>query len=77
MMWINRLVSIFAQVAVGRVAELAKQIIGLLLRTIGGPIFATFAGCSTGGREAMLMTQRYPRREFDGVDFRDPAMRTG
>jgi feruloyl esterase len=32
-------------------------------------------GCSTGGREAMLMTQRYPRF-FDGVVAGAPAMRT-
>src|SRR5262249_4004338 len=34
-----------------------------------------FAGCSTGGREAMLMTQRYPLL-FDGVVAGAPAMRT-
>ena len=32
-------------------------------------------GCSTGGREAMLMTQRYPLL-FDGVVSGAPAMRT-
>jgi len=35
-----------------------------------------FDGCSTGGREAMLVTQRYPTY-FDGVISGDPAMRTG
>ena len=64
----------FAQVAVGRVAELAKQIIA---HYYGEPAqHSYFAGCSTGGREAMLMTQRYPS-EFDGVISGDPAMRTG
>lgn len=64
----------FAQVAVGRVAELAKQIIA---HYYGQPArYSYFAGCSTGGREAMLMTQRYPD-EFDGVISGDPAMRTG
>ncbi|MGP0072845.1 MAG: tannase/feruloyl esterase family alpha/beta hydrolase [Bryobacteraceae bacterium] len=64
----------FAQVAVGRVAELAKQIIA---HYYGAPAqHSYFAGCSTGGREAMLMTQRYPS-EFDGVISGDPAMRTG
>ena len=64
----------FAQVAVGRVAELAKQIIA---HYYGQPAqHSYFAGCSTGGREAMLMTQRYPA-EFDGVISGDPAMRTG
>ncbi len=64
----------FAQAAVGRVAELAKQIVA---HYYGQPArYSYFAGCSTGGREAMLMTQRYPS-EFDGVISGDPAMRTG
>jgi tannase/feruloyl esterase len=64
----------FAQVAVDRVAELAKQII---THYYGRPAeYSYFAGCSTGGREAMLMTQRYPT-EFDGVISGDPAIRTG
>jgi feruloyl esterase len=64
----------FAQVAVGRMAELAKQIIA---HYYGKPArYSYFAGCSTGGREAMLMTQRYPA-EFDGVISGDPAIRTG
>src|SRR5579864_7207139 len=64
----------FAQVAVDRVAELAKQIIA---HYYGQPArYSYFAGCSTGGREAMLMTQRYPA-EFDGVISGDPAIRTG
>ena len=74
MMQTNRPVIDFAQVAVGRVAELAKQIIA---HYYGEPAqHSYFAGCSTGGREAMLMTQRYPA-EFDGVISGDPAMRTG
>ena len=64
----------FAQVAIDRVAELAKQIIA---HYYGQPAqHSYFAGCSTGGREAMLMTQRYPD-EFDGVISGDPAIRTG
>ena len=64
----------FAQVAVGQVAELAKQIVA---HYYGQPArYSYFAGCSTGGREAMLMTQRYPG-EFDGVISGDPAIRTG
>ena len=35
-----------------------------------------FVGCSTGGREAMIASQRYPT-EFDGIVAGDPAMRTG
>ena len=48
----------FAYQAVGRVAVLAKQI---LARHYGRPAGrAYFMGCSTGGREGMLMAQRYP-----------------
>ena len=56
----------FAYQAVGRVAELAKQIIAR--HYAKAPDRSYFAGCSTGGREGMLMTQRYPRY-FDGVDL--------
>jgi feruloyl esterase len=63
----------FAYQAVGRVAMLAKQIV---TQYYGGPAaHAYFMGCSTGGREGMLMTQRYPRY-FDGVIVGAPAMRT-
>ena len=37
---------------------------------------AYFVGCSTGGREAMIASQRYPG-EFDGIVAGSPAMRTG
>jgi hypothetical protein len=64
----------FAQIAVGRVTELAKQIV---TQYYGQPArYSYFVGCSTGGREGMLMTQRYPGY-FDGVVSGDPAMRTG
>ncbi|HEV3331947.1 MAG TPA: tannase/feruloyl esterase family alpha/beta hydrolase [Bryobacteraceae bacterium] len=64
----------FAQVAVARVTELAKQIVA---NYYGQPArYSYFAGCSTGGREGMLMTQRYPDY-FDAVISGDPAMRTG
>jgi hypothetical protein len=63
----------FAYQAVGRVAVLAKQI---LAQHYGRPAaHAYFMGCSTGGREGMLMTQRYPTY-FDGVVVGAPAMRT-
>jgi feruloyl esterase len=63
----------FAYQAVGRVALLAKQII--TQHYAKAPDRSYFAGCSTGGREAMLMAQRYPTY-FDGVIAGAPAMRT-
>ena len=63
----------FAYQAIGRVASLAKQIIA---RHYGRPAAKSyFAGCSTGGREAMLMAQRNPTF-FDGIVAGAPAMRT-
>ncbi len=37
-----------------------------------GPAYSYFQGCSDGGREAMVETQRYPR-DFDGVIAGSPA----
>src|SRR5438093_12218027 len=64
----------FEYIAIGRVAVLAKQII----ETYYGrpPSHSYYVGCSTGGREAMLMAQRYPLY-FDGIVAGAPAMRTG
>ena len=63
----------FAYAAIGRVADVAKRIIA---QHYGKPPDRSyFAGCSTGGREAMMMTQRYPLY-FDGVVSGAPAMRT-
>jgi feruloyl esterase len=64
----------FAQVAVAQVTRIAKQIVA---RYYGQDAkYSYFTGCSTGGREGMLMTQRYPTY-YDGVISGDPAMRTG
>ncbi|MGA8767369.1 MAG: tannase/feruloyl esterase family alpha/beta hydrolase, partial [Candidatus Acidiferrales bacterium] len=64
----------FAYIAVGRVTVLAKNIIA---QYYGQPAKRSyFDGCSTGGREGMLMSQRYPTY-FDGIVAGDPAMRTG
>jgi feruloyl esterase len=38
--------------------------------------YSYFVGCSTGGREGMILSQRYPT-VFDGIVSGDPAMRTG
>lgn len=64
----------FASVALGQVTTAAKRIIA---RYYGQPPrHSYFVGCSTGGRQAMLVSQRYPL-EYDGVVAGDPAMRTG
>src|ERR1700689_1591861 len=64
----------FAYIAVGRVTVLAKEIIA---QYYGQPAkHSYYDGCSTGGREAMMMSQRYPTY-FDGIISGDPAMRTG
>ncbi|OGT77507.1 MAG: hypothetical protein A3I78_08490 [Gammaproteobacteria bacterium RIFCSPLOWO2_02_FULL_56_15] len=59
--------------AVGKVTVTARQIIaGYYGRE---PEHSYFMGCSTGGREAMIVSQRYPDY-FDGVVAGAPAMRT-
>ena len=64
----------FAQASVGKVTAAAKAIIA---RYYGqAPARSYFVGCSTGGREGMLASQRYPA-EFDGIVAGAPAMRTG
>jgi pimeloyl-ACP methyl ester carboxylesterase len=63
----------FAYAAIGRVAEIAKRIVAQHYGKAAERSY--FAGCSTGGREAMLMAQRYPAH-FDGVVSGAPAMRT-
>jgi hypothetical protein len=64
----------FAQGSVGKVAAAAKAIIA---RYYGQPPARSyFVGCSTGGREGMVASQRYPA-EFDGIVAGAPAMRTG
>ncbi len=63
----------FAYIAIGRVAEIGRRIVA---EHYGRPAeHSYFAGCSTGGREAMLMAERYPTY-FDGVVAGSPAMRT-
>ncbi len=64
----------FEFVAIGRLAVLAKQVIEAYYGR--PPANSYYVGCSTGGREAMLMAQRYPLY-FDGVVAGAPAMRTG
>jgi tannase/feruloyl esterase len=64
----------FYYVAIGRVAVLAKQMIAWYYGR--GAEHSYFSGCSTGGREGMIMSQRYPAY-FDGIVAGAPAMRTG
>jgi hypothetical protein len=63
----------FAYEAIGRVAGLAKQIVARYYGRAADRSY--FAGCSTGGREGMLMAQRHPTY-FDGIIVGAPAMRT-
>ncbi|MDG2177054.1 MAG: tannase/feruloyl esterase family alpha/beta hydrolase [Gammaproteobacteria bacterium] len=56
-----------------KVAEVVKPLIS---NYYGSDIeYSYFVGCSTGGREGMLMAQRYPLY-FDGIISGAPAMRT-
>jgi len=64
----------FAYAANAEVAEVSKQIIGHYFRKAAA--YSYFVGCSTGGREGMILSQRYPT-EFNGIVSGDPAMRTG
>ncbi|MBV9158260.1 MAG: tannase/feruloyl esterase family alpha/beta hydrolase, partial [Acidobacteriaceae bacterium] len=64
----------FAFLANAEVAGVAKQIIA---RYYAKPAaYSYFIGCSTGGREGMILSQRYPT-VFNGIVSGDPAMRTG
>ena len=64
----------FAYLANAEVAALAKQ---LIAQYYGKPAaYSYFSGCSTGGREGMILSQRYPT-VFSGIISGDPAMRTG
>jgi len=64
----------FAFLANAEVAATAKQII---TRYYSKPAsYSYFVGCSTGGREGMILSQRYPT-VFNGIVSGDPAMRTG
>jgi hypothetical protein len=63
----------FLYQAVAKVTVVAKQIVA---RHYGNPAHHSyFVGCSTGGREAMMMSQRFPRY-FDGIVAGAPAART-
>lgn len=64
----------FANSSVPAAAGLGKAIVA---RYYGRPAGHSYmAGCSTGGRESMLASQRYPEI-FDGIVIGAPAMQTG
>ena len=64
----------FAYQANAEVAAVAKQILD---RYYTKPAtYSYFVGCSTGGREGMILSQRFPN-VFNGIVVGDPAMRTG
>ena len=64
----------FLYAANGKVVPLAKALIDAYYRRPAEHSY--FVGCSTGGREAMMMSQRFPSF-FDGIVAGAPAMRTG
>lgn len=63
----------FLYKAIGKVTIVSKEIVK---KHYEKPIsYSYYMGCSTGGREAMIMSQRYPDY-FDGIVSGAPAMRT-
>jgi feruloyl esterase len=63
----------FLYAANAKVTVAAKEIVARYYRRPAAHSY--FVGCSTGGREAMIMSQRFPRH-FDGLVAGAPAMRT-
>ena len=64
----------FAYMANAEVAGVAKQVIDRYYAKHAA--YSYFVGCSTGGREGMILSQRFPT-VFNGIVSGDPAMRTG
>src|SRR5208282_4685508 len=64
----------FAYQANAEVAGVAKQIVARYYAKAAS--YSYFVGCSTGGREGMILSQRYPT-VFNSIVSGDPAMRTG
>lgn len=61
---------VFGRTSEHRLAQLAKVVIA---RYYGrGPHHSYFAGCSDGGREALMLAERYPL-DFDGILAGAPA----
>jgi feruloyl esterase len=64
----------FHQFANARVTIIARQIVADYYGREAD--YSYFVGCSTGGREGMIMSQRFPFY-YDGIVAGAPAMRTG
>ena len=64
----------FLYQAIDKVTTVGKQIVSAHYGRQAE--YSYFVGCSTGGREAMISSQRFPRH-FDGIVAGAPAMRTG
>lgn len=64
----------FAFMANAEVAGVAKRIVAAYYAQPAA--YSYFVGCSTGGREGMILSQRFPT-VFNGIVSGDPAMRTG
>jgi feruloyl esterase len=62
----------FAYNAITQTTQIAKSFIALYYSR--APQFSYFEGCSMGGREAMMVTQRLPS-QFDGVVSGDPGFK--
>ncbi len=63
----------FLYQSIGKAAPVGKQLVSAYY---GRPAaHSYFVGCSTGGREAMIASQRYPE-VFDGIIAGAPAQRT-
>jgi hypothetical protein len=63
----------FLYKAIGKVTLVGKEIVKAYYSK--PPEYSYYVGCSTGGREGMIMSQRYPDY-YDGFVSGAPAMRT-
>ncbi|WP_338241799.1 DUF6351 family protein [Aurantiacibacter hainanensis] len=64
----------FAESSVPAVTQTARRLVQMFYGN--APHHSYMTGCSTGGREGMLASQRYPEL-FDGIVIGAPAMRPG